>query len=115
MLLCQEGYICSVIVSAGIHLFCHCVRRDTSALSLCQAGYICSVTVSDGIHLFCHCVRRDAADMLLCQEGYICSVIVSGGIHLIGIFFAMSIDGIYFQCIDLTFSVLHTEVFCICC
>ena len=31
---------------------------------------------------------------------------------VIGIIFAMSIDGIYFQCVDLKFFVLHDEVFC---
>ena len=34
---------------------------------------------------------------------------------VIGIFFAMSKDGFYFQCIDLKFVVLHDEVFCIYC
>ena len=75
--LCQAGYICSVTVSGGIHLSCHCVRWDTSVLSLCQAGYICSVTVSGGIHLFCHCVRRDTSVLSPCQAGYICFVAVS--------------------------------------
>ena len=55
----QVTYICSATVPGETHtcILFHCVRRDTSALSLCQAGYICSVTVSRGMHLFCHCAR----------------------------------------------------------
>ena len=50
-------------------------------------------------------ITRDAISILVIHP---CS-------KVIGIFFGMSNDGIYFQCIDLKFFVLRDEVFCFYC
>ena len=46
-------------------------------------------------------------------------LLLAKGVHpcskVIGIYFLVSNDGIYFQCIDLKFFMMHDEVFCIHC